>query len=375
MAYSQGVYNVKDAAGVVSPVDAAIVANTSTTEASAANNTAARQIMAIGDPSTATGVAAVNSNQQLLVSSTRTSVTDTTAAIANGANFTASWSDASLDGAQWLAITLFVSVSGSGQLYLDQSNDTSNTNNTVTWRLTSFLNSGAPYFYVVPVWLRYYRLRIVNGSGGSLTPTLTHSIGQGPIPPAASSAFISTGFDGFLLPSGAAPVYQTGGPWAVQAPSITKGTQGATGLTVQDLKDSGRTRVAFHCTGIASVVSETVLTCSKNVGGTETTGVTTYTVTAGKTLRIQSLRFSIRFATPSGTVTFANATLRLREASVTGAQVIVQSMENPSNLDNQAEIRDFPDGLEFPAGTVLNFTQVASATTLLIDAGFIGYEY
>lgn len=161
----------------------------------------------------------------------------------------------------------------------------------------------------------------------------------------------------------------------VQGPAITKGTQGTVGHTVQDLKDAGRTPIILSAAGVASVASETAISLQQLKGTTATAGVGSYTVTTGKTLRIQTIQFGVRFTAMSTTVTFGSVTFRMRLTNITGAIALQDSKAAASNVPTPNSDLTVTDGLEFPAGTVILFSQQASATTLSVDVLLVGYEY
>lgn len=164
-------------------------------------------------------------------------------------------------------------------------------------------------------------------------------------------------------------------PVPVQGPTIAKGVQGTAGFITQNLKDAGRTPILLSAAGVASVTTETALALNRFQGTTATSGVTSYTVTAGKTLRIQAIQFGVRFITMSTTVTFGNVTFRMRLSTLTGAVVLQDSKAVSSNVPTPNSDLTIPDGLEFPAGTVILFSQQASAATLSVDVLLVGYEY
>lgn len=165
------------------------------------------------------------------------------------------------------------------------------------------------------------------------------------------------------------------GAVAVTQQALTKGTQGANGVTTQDLKDAGRTAVVLSVTAAASIVTETVFTLNIWKAGVASTA-TSYTVTAGKTFRLQAVQFGCRFATPSTTVTFANARFNIRSGNlVTSPLVYGDSKMAASNTPTPNSDLPIEDGLEFPAGTVLSVWHADSATTLLLDVVLVGFEY
>jgi hypothetical protein len=179
--------------------------------------------------------------------------------------------------------------------------------------------------------------------------------------------------------SGAAKTQVTDPTTFTGANVSAKGTQGANALAVQELKDSGRTVVFFSPlqAGIASVTTEALLTFNTVVGVTQTVGVTSYTVPAGKTLRIQYIRCKARFTTPSTTVTFANVQFNFRNAAAIATTnylfgVQIDCASNAATPDVELPI---PDGWELPAGSVIAFSQLGSAATLTLSFDVKGYLY
>src|SRR6185437_1561099 len=73
-------------------------------------------------------------------------------------------------------------------------------------------------------------------------------------------------------------------------PTLTKGTQGSTGFSVQDLKDAGRNPITLWVDVIAGITTEALATMNITKGLVAQSAATSYTVSAGKTFRIQSLR-------------------------------------------------------------------------------------
>jgi hypothetical protein len=184
-------------------------------------------------------------------------------------------------------------------------------------------------------------------------------------------------------------ISSTGTVGVTQA-TITKGTQGSTGITTQDLKDSGRNARAFMLdTYTAAPVAEALQSVvqwygNAAVGGTSTPAV----VPAGKTLRLTSWAMSTK-----SLATVGSAVLRIR-ANTGGTVVIgsplVWSAEVGSKagatttamtgaLDQQTGV--FPEGFEFPAGTGLGFTLAGYGPTgtLTLEGvtrfAVYGYEY
>jgi hypothetical protein len=141
----------------------------------------------------------------------------------------------------------------------------------------------------------------------------------------------------------------------VSLPTLTKGTQGSTGTSCQDLKDAGRNlSTLFHAAPIITTTAEVMqsLTGYKSgaaVGATTTPAV----VTSGKTYRIQSVEIHYTAATVIG-----GALVRLRALS-SGVALIGSPLVKTWQVGVPAiftagammtYIFDYPDGLEFAGG-------------------------
>jgi hypothetical protein len=158
--------------------------------------------------------------------------------------------------------------------------------------------------------------------------------------------------------------------------SVVKGTQAAHALGVQDLKDSGRTYVTFILDNIAGVTTEALTTMTINKGGVVTTG-TQYTVTAGKTFRVQAMIAAVL----SGANNAAQSVrVRLRSATtVTVTSGILCSLMAGiqvaliGTVGNSTEF--VADGLEIAGGQQLGLSQIASATTASVAVCVVGFEY
>jgi hypothetical protein len=83
---------------------------------------------------------------------------------------------------------------------------------------------------------------------------------------------------------------QSDGSILFQPQALTKGTQGANGLSTQDLKDAGRVAVAWTIDGYASVqATELMMTVTQSKDGAATTTNAGYTISTGKWFRIQHI--------------------------------------------------------------------------------------
>jgi hypothetical protein len=165
----------------------------------------------------------------------------------------------------------------------------------------------------------------------------------------------------------------------VTPPTLTKNTQGATGFSVQELKNAGRTYVTLYAQLITGVTTEALATFTKNVNGTATTAQTTYTITSGKTFRIQSL-----FVRVLNTTTVANnimVNIRVA-ASVAASSPIVFSCgaSAPTAVSGAVGVfaADIPDGMEIAGnGSIqIGLGHVENVTTASIASmTMTGYEY
>lgn len=198
--------------------------------------------------------------------------------------------------------------------------------------------------------------------------------------------------DEVVKPSGAAA--QTTDPSLVVALSpnspvaqatLTKGTQGATGVTTQDLKDAGRSARTLTLDSFAiAATTETIMTMSySSDNGTLTTG-TSYQVTAAKRLRMQQITVGLH--TVTGNTTAASIIVRIR-ALAGGAALVSSPVQAIFSLPGVASINmgstitiPFPDGWEFAAGTGIAITATCAGfltTTAApkLDIAITGFEY
>lgn len=172
----------------------------------------------------------------------------------------------------------------------------------------------------------------------------------------------------------------------IPLPTITKGTQGTTGVTTQDLKDAGRSSRTITLDSFAvAATAETLITMSySSDNGTLTTG-SSYTVTAGKRFRIQSIIASTH--TITGNTTIANVIVRIRVNNAGAALIsspvqFIQPIYGTASV-NQSAIHSaisIQDGWEFVGGAGIAVTIACSgfvATTAApkVDITIIGYEY
>lgn len=172
---------------------------------------------------------------------------------------------------------------------------------------------------------------------------------------------------------------------AVQQAALTKGTQGATGITVQALNDAGRNPIHFY-TVIPVLTSATdtlqSLTGTKS-GATVTATTTPAVVTTGKTFRVTRLA-----ATYVATATSGYGVVRLRfntagVAAITSpvAATITVGAGTPATANSLGfEEASLAEGWEFAAATgvgisVQGFSAVTATAVGYITVSITGYEY
>lgn len=167
--------------------------------------------------------------------------------------------------------------------------------------------------------------------------------------------------------------------------AITKGTQGATGFTTQDLKDAGRNLVCYYTfIPVLTTATDTLqsLTGTKT-GATVVATTTPAVVTTGKTFRVASVT-----ATYIATATSGYAIVRVRAqsagvAAITSPVVATFAVGNsaPATANStDCVMEDFPDGSEFAAGVGIGISVQGFAAATATAVGYVmlsinGYEY
>ena len=172
---------------------------------------------------------------------------------------------------------------------------------------------------------------------------------------------------------------------AVTLPTLIKGTQGATGVSTQDLKDAGRNvSTLFMAAAVVSTATETLQSLTGYKSGAAVTATTTpAVVTTGKTFRVT--RISITYV---GVATIGYVLVKLRAntagvVAVTSPLVLTLSQGATAATAGNTTTTEhtFPDGLEFAAGTGIGITvQGFGATGTAAAVGYAqvalyGYEY
>jgi len=217
--------------------------------------------------------------------------------------------------------------------------------------------SSAAYLYgiVVVPGSRYVKVVPTTYTSGSATVTLSATIGG----EALQNSYIAN----------------------ASASLVAKATQGTTAVAVQDFKDSGRTYFALVADAVAGATTETLLSCTLNVGGATTASTTSYTVTAGKTLRIQAMNATVK----NSTTTAAYGRIRLRSTTGTVATTsgIIATIDVPitgtttsaTTAGGEYAQLVFPDGVEIPGGSQIAVTEIISTTSSTVSVSVVGYQY
>lgn len=197
---------------------------------------------------------------------------------------------------------------------------------------------------------------------------------------ATGSGVVGTGVQRVVLATDVALPAGTNTIGTTTGPTLTKGTQGATGYSTQDLKDAGRVifSAATVIAGVTAVTAEALLSMVATRDGVAAAGATTFAVTAGKRLRITritvgfistaaavlSMRFALRM-NPSGAVTATSPILQIFPLS-SGAAL--------AQAGNEMTI-EIPDGIEFSGTHQFGITQIGSAATGTCWVSVAGFEY
>lgn len=172
---------------------------------------------------------------------------------------------------------------------------------------------------------------------------------------------------------------------SITPPTLTKGTQGATGFSTQDLKDAGRTAIIYYATAAASGTTgtETAITLTKASGTSATSTAVSFVVTSGKRFRIQQILVSaVGNVTATTQATTFSFRINTAGAVTTASTPIVWKgrVQTPAtSLAYQQISLPIPDGYEILGDGTLQFGFTANAVFTTNaptwDVAIIGYEY
>lgn len=167
--------------------------------------------------------------------------------------------------------------------------------------------------------------------------------------------------------------------------TLTKGTQGATGVTTQDLKDAGRNQTNyFMAAQIISTAAEALQSLAGyKAGAAVAATVTPAVVTTGKIYRISSIVITYVAVATAGSI---QVNLRANTAGLVaiGSPLVASWLVGgPAAVAGTTQTLDveITDGMEFAAGTGLGLTVLGvGATGVAAIVGYAkismtGYEY
>jgi len=152
----------------------------------------------------------------------------------------------------------------------------------------------------------------------------------------------------------------------------------------RDIKDgAGRSFVVIGADGVTPAIAETVITFSQNKAGTVTAGLTSYTITANKILRIQSINCAF---TAGATANIVRPHLRYNTggACVAGSNLLLPICELAPGFGTATATEGesscsvtVPDGLEISGdGTkAICLAESAIAATGTLTCNLVAYEY
>jgi hypothetical protein len=166
------------------------------------------------------------------------------------------------------------------------------------------------------------------------------------------------------------------GTVTITPPTLTKAAQGATGLSVQDLKDAGRVIKVYSAT-FTGATTEALVTLVPITDGTAAAGATTHGVTSGKRLRLQSMSVSIKNAGAAGQGSVCN--LRMTASGNVAANSPLVATCGAGTYLAIANVVGgnsvmMPDGLEMSGTMQFGVSQIGTATAG-VTVTVVGYEY
>ena len=167
--------------------------------------------------------------------------------------------------------------------------------------------------------------------------------------------------------------------------SLTKGTQGANGLSIQALKDAGRNVTNYFMNSqVVSTATETLQSLTGYKSGVAVAATTTpAVVTTGKIYRIQRIAVTYVAIATAGSIQ-VNLRANLAGTVVIGSPLVSSMLVGAGAATagvSQTAIYDIPGGMEFAAGTGIGITvQGIGATGTAAAVGYAkvsieGYEY
>jgi hypothetical protein len=238
----------------------------------------------------------------------------------------------------------------------------------VTLRASNINDQSLALFVAQPGSALPPSLAITGGSVTTAAPTYTTGLVNA----------MSLNTSGGLRVDGSGVTQPISGTVATTAPALTKGTQGTNGWPVQELKDAGRVIKTYVATAVAGVTSEALLTLTPYADLVAGATGTSFAVTAGKRLRLQSIILTWR----NNTTAAGGVTIRFR-TNASGAAIVSSPVQFAINATTSlATIGSgitstfiFPDGFELSSAMQFAVTQLAVTAVIGLEVSICAYEY
>lgn len=161
---------------------------------------------------------------------------------------------------------------------------------------------------------------------------------------------------------------------------IVKGVQNIRGISTQDLKDGGRVNysVSTSIAGVTAVITEALLTLNIQRDGVAGASVTTFPVTAGKRLRLNSICIALEAS--SATAISGRICLRIiNTGAVSTTSPILHIITIPTGAamigGGNSIIVTLPDGIEISGNQQFGLSQLCSLVTGTLWVSLAGFEY
>ena len=176
--------------------------------------------------------------------------------------------------------------------------------------------------------------------------------------------------------------YQANGPTLLPLLSENQPTNAAVDLNgALYVTDKPRNIFALTSDMAAFATTEALISFTKNLGGTQTTSVTSHTVTTGKILRITSVSIAYNLAstTISNMPKFRLRAITSGTLSASSNVIWMTNMNSPSGTgaagEGQVVNFNFGDGIDFASGWVVGFSQIMpTAAAGSYTMSVTGYE-
>jgi hypothetical protein len=160
----------------------------------------------------------------------------------------------------------------------------------------------------------------------------------------------------------------------VSPPTLTKGTQAASGFSTQDLKDSGRVAKTFQA-AFTAATTEAILTLVPVVDGAAGGGTTTFAVTSGKRLRLVAISVTTRNAGAAGQGVACFLRVNSNGAAIVTSPIVATVGAGTAlAITNVVGYGYCPLDIELSGTQQLAVTAVGTATAGNVVT-LIGYEY